>query len=428
MLKLSMALLVTAGTLVSPTLLARNDGRIGTNPQGDREVVLEWNRLLEGTIPASAGPTLPRYYAMMHIAMFDAVNAIHGGYAPYRAKVLGSRIASADAAAAQAAHDVLVALLPAHTATYDAALNARIAGINPLRATHGSSIGREVARQIVEWRATDGWATPQTFTPPAVPGVWQPTPPAFAPAAFVQAGDAKPFGLPTPYYYLPRRPPELDSQEYADAVNDIKAIGGVNSTVRTAEQTQQARLWASVGYKQLWSATWNNVAETMTRQKDLSLIETARLFALLNASMHDGVQTAQASKFVFQLWRPVTAIQRAGEDMNPATDADPTWMPLLTTPPYPSYAGNMACIGASSARALALYFGTNTLSFDVKWTGLNGNTDVVLPFTSFWQLAEHQAVSREYGGIHYHFDTTASQEVCPKVANYVFGNYMRPRN
>jgi hypothetical protein len=114
--------------------------------------------------------------------------------------------------------------------------------------------------------------------------------------------------------------------------------------------------------------------------------------------------------------------------MNPATDADPTWMPLLTTPPYPSYAGNMACIGASSARALALYFGTNTLSFDVKWTGLNGNTDVVLPFTSFWQLAEHQGVSREYGGIHYRFDTTASQEVCPKVANYVFGNYMRPRN
>jgi hypothetical protein len=257
--------------------------------------------------------------------------------------------------------------------------------------------------------------------------VWQPTPPAFAAAGFVQAGDAKPFGLPTPYYYLPRRPPALNSQEYADAVNEIKAIGGVDSTVRTAEQTLQARLWASVGYKNLWSGVWNQVTRSMAQERRLSLIESARLFALVNATMQDGVQTAQASKFVFQLWRPIHAIQRAGEDMNAATDADPTWMPLLTNPPYPSYAGNMACIGASSARALALYFGTNEIPFTVQWTGLNGNADVARPFTGFWQLAEHQGASREYGGIHYHFDTTASQEVCPKVAGYIFGNYMRPK-
>ena len=179
-----------------------------------------------------------------------------------------------------------------------------------------------------------------------MPGVWQPTPPAFAAASFVQAGDAKPFGLPTPYYYLPRRPPELNSQEYADAVNDIKAIGGATSTVRTAEQTQLARAWAAVNYRQQWSAIWNNVTRDTARSKGARLIETARLFALVNATMHDSVQTAQASKFVYQLWRPVTAIQRADEDMNAGTTADPTWMPLLTTPPYPSYAGNMACIGA----------------------------------------------------------------------------------
>ena len=208
--------------------------------------------------------------------------------------------------------------------------------------------------QILEWRATDGWATPQTFTPPALPGVWQPTPPAFAPAAFVQAGDVKPFGLPTPYYFLPRRPPALNSQEYADAVNEIKAIGGATSTVRTEEQTLQARLWASVGYKTLWAGIWNQVTRHMASDRKLSLIESARLFALVNSTMQDGVQTAQASKFVYQLWRPVHAIQRAGEDMNAGTDADPTWMPLLTTPPYPSYAGNMACIGASAARALSL--------------------------------------------------------------------------
>jgi len=424
MLKLSFAALGLAACALVPPAHAGNSP---ANRDGDPVVVTEWNTIAEGAIPASAGVTLPRTYAMMHIAMFDAVNSIEGGYTAYHVRVPAWQGASSEAAAAQAAHDVLTALLPAGTATYDAALAARLANIHPLRAQLGVKAGREVAKKVLEWRSNDGWSTPQTFTPPALPGVWQPTPPAFAAAGFVQAGDARPFGLPTPYYYLPRRPPSLNSQEYADAVNEIKAIGGVTSTVRTAEQTLQARLWASVGYRNLWSGVWNQVTRSMATDRKLSLIESARLFALVNATMQDGVQTAQASKFVYQLWRPVHAIQRAGEDLNPATDADPTWMPLLTTPPYPSYAGNMACIGASTARALALFFGTNDLPFTVQWTGLTGNADVARPFPGFWQLAEHQAASREYGGIHYHFDSTASQEVCPKVAGYIFGNYMRPK-
>lgn len=423
MFKFSAALLAIAGAL-SSTAQAGNDSCYVC---GEREVIIEWNAQLEATIPASAGPTLPRYYAMMHIAMFDAVNSIEGGYTSYRTRVPAWRSASSQAAAAQAAHDVLVGLLPAHKSTFDTALATRLAKIPAPRAQLGVQVGRDVAQKILDWRANDGWATPQPFTPPALPGIWQPTPPAFAAAGFVQAGDAKPFGLPTPYYYLPRRPPSLNSQEYADAVNEIKAIGGVNSTVRTEEQTLLARTWASVGYKELWSAVWNHVAVDTARGQRLSLIETARLFALLNAAMHDGVQTAQASKYVYQLWRPVHAIQRANEDMNPATDADPTWMPLLTTPPYPSYAGNMACIGAASARALALFYGTNDIMITAWWTGLNGNADVARAYPGFWQLAEAQAVSREYGGIHFHFDSTASQEVCPKVAGYVYANYMRPK-
>jgi hypothetical protein len=143
--------------------------------------------------------------------------------------------------------------------------------------------------------------------------------------------------------------------------------------------------------------------------------------------MQDGVHTAQASKFVYQLWRPVHAIQLADQDMNAGTDADPHWMPLLTTPPYPSYAGNMACIGASTARALALYFGRNDLPFTVQWSSTDGVSFVARSFGGFWQLAEHQGASREYGGIHFHFDTTASQEVCPKVADYTFARFMRPK-
>jgi hypothetical protein len=415
MIRKSIAALCAAGALSSAAVA------------GDREVVIEWNALMEATVPNSAGVTLPRGYAMMHIAMFDAVNSIEGGYNRYHVRYAASKHASSVVAAAQAAHDVVVALFPAATANADALLATHVQGAHPAQAKAGAKIGRAVANAILAWRANDGWAIPQTFTPAPLPGVWRPTPPAFAPAGFVQAVDAQPLGLPRPYYFMPRRPPELDSQEYADGVNEIKEIGGVTSVVRTAEQTQLARTWASVGYRQQWSAIWNNVARDTARSQALHLIETARLFALLNVSMQDGVQTAQASKFAYQLWRPVHAIQLADQDMNDATTPDPTWMPLLPTPPYPSYAGNMACIGASAARSLALFFGTNEIPVSATWNGLNGNADVTVPYTGFWQIAEAQAVSREYGGIHYHFDTLASQEVCPKVAGYVFANYMRPK-
>ena len=425
MFKLAGATLAVMACALTSTAIAH-----GKAPRGhdDPAVVTEWNTIAENTIPASAGVTLPRPYAMMHIAMFDAANSIEGGYTPYRVRVHANRSASSEAAAAQAAHDVLTALLPANTATYDAALAARLEDIHPIRAQLGVAVGREVAKKILEWRATDGWSVPQTYSPAAVAGVWRSTPPNFPAAGGVQSVDVVPFALPRPYYFMPRRPPELDSQEYADGVNEIKAIGGVNSTVRTAEQTLQAQLWASVNYKTLWAGVWNQVARKMATHRRLSLIESARLFALVNVTIQDGLQTSMVSKFAYGLWRPVHAIQLAGEDMNPATDADPTWMPLLTTPPYPAYAGNMACIGSSAARALQLYFGTDNMPVSVTWTGSNGNADVTRNFAGFQQLSEHQAISREYGGIHYHFDTTASQEVCPKVAGYVYGNFMRPKH
>jgi hypothetical protein len=393
----------------------------------DAAVITQWNTLAEATVPGSAGVLLPRPAALMHVAMFDAVNSIERRYTPYRVQVPALRFASREAAAAQAAHDVLVALLPANAATYDAALADRLAKIPGAAAQLGVQVGRDVARKVLEWRANDGWSTPQTFTPAPVPGVWRPTPPANAAASFVQSVDARPLGIPTPYFFMPRRPPELDSQEYADGVNEIKAIGGVNSTVRTAEQTLQARLWASVNYKTLWAGAWNQIARHLATERDLPMIESARLFALVNVTMQDSVQTSMASKFAYSLWRPVHAIQLADTDQNPATDADPTWMPLLTTPPYPAYAGNMACIGAGAARALQLFFGTNDIPVSITWEGINGNTNVTRDFAGFQQVSEHQAASREYGGIHYHFDTTASQEACPKVANYIFANYMRAR-
>ncbi|HEX6636656.1 MAG TPA: vanadium-dependent haloperoxidase [Steroidobacteraceae bacterium] len=420
----SATLALVAGAL---SIDAHAHGRPGGHNGDDPSVITQWNAIAEANIPASASVVLPRTLAIMHVAMFDAVNSIEGGYTPYRVQLPALRHASSEAAAAQAAHDVMVALQPAEAAAYDAALAERLADIQPLRAQLGAQVGREAAKRVLQWRATDGWNLPQTYTPAPMPGVWRPAPPAFAAAAFVQSVDAQPFGLPRPYYFMPRRPPELDSQEYADAVNEIKAIGGVDSAVRTAEQTLQARLWASINYKTLWSGVWQQVTRNLATQRKLSLIQSARLFALMNTTMQDAVQTSMASKFAYSMWRPVHAIQLADQDMNPSTDPDTSWMPLLPTPPYPAYAGNMACIGAAEARALQLFFGTNDIPVSVTWEGINGNANVTRNFAGFEQLSEHQAISREYGGIHYHFDTTASWEVCPKVAGYIYGNYMRPQ-
>ena len=393
----------------------------------DPEVIVEWNEILEGVLPAS-GLAPPRNYAMLHIAMFDAVNSIERSHLPYRLRVPAWPSASQEAAAAQAAHDILAANFPASIATYDAALQARLANLHPVFAAQGIRVGRAVAADILAWRQNDGWNVPPApYVLPPFPGQYQPTPPTFGPPSFRQFETTEPFALLTATQYQPVGPPTLTSQEYADALNQVQTIGSATSMARTAEQTMLARSFASVTNRTIHWGLWNHVARDTARARRLSLIETARLYALLNVSIHDGLQTSHSSKFVYGLWRPVTAIRRADEDLNDLTVADPTWTPLLTTPAYPSHAGNMACVGASAASALALFHRTDEMPFTAVWLGNTGNPDVSRPYTSFWQMAVDQANSRIYGGIHFSFENLASQNSCPQVARYVFENYMQPR-
>lgn len=394
----------------------------------DAAVVVEWNQILQDSLPASAAILGPRYYVMMHVAMFDAVNSIERAYTPYRIRVRASHGASPEAAAAQAAHDVLVALIPAGEATFDAALAARLATIPSGRAARGVRVGQRVAEEILAWRRNDGSATtPPPYVLPPLPGLWQPTPPGFLAATFTQFPDMEPFALLTPTQYLPVRFPELTSERYAADFNAVKEIGSATSAVRTAEQTLISRLWAGVVTRTNLFAIWNNVARDTSHAHGLGLLDTARVFALMNASIHDGLLTSHTSKFVYGLWRPVTAIRRADEDLNALTVADPSWTPLLVTPPYPSHSGNMACSGASAATALALNFGTNDIPVTATWLGNTGNPDVSRNYAGFWQLADEEARSRIYGGIHFTFESLTSQESCAKVAGYVFENFMIPR-
>ena len=393
---------------------------------GDPEVVIEWNQILEGALPAG-GLTPPRNYAMVHIAMFDAINSITRTHRPYRTSVWAPWGTSAEVAAAQAARDVIVAQFPTAQASADAALQARVASVGERQAKSAIQVGKAVAAAILAWRQDDGWTvTPPAYVLPTFPGLYQPTPPGFVAAGFRQFEHTKPFALLTSTQYLPAAPPTVTSERYAADFEEVKSIGSATSSVRTAEQTQTAQLFASVTSRTVHWALWNHVARDTARSNAMSLIETARLYALLNVSIHDGLQSSHTGKFIYGMWRPVTAIRRADEDMNSLTIADPSWTPLLGTPTYPSHPGNQACVGASAARALALAHGTDDIAFTAVWQGNTGNPDVSRPYSRFSQLAEDQANSRIYGGIHFRFESIASQQACPKVAEYVNARFMRP--
>lgn len=415
----------------SPTVTGHGD---------DADVVFEWNGILQASLALPPPAGVPpaglqgfRYYAMLHVAMFDAVNSIEERYRPYFVRVRSSHGASGEAAAAQAAHDVLAAVLPVNLGAYDAALAARLATIPPGRRSQGVNVGKKVAAKILAWRQNDGWSTPPPpYVLPPFPGLWQPTPPANLAATFTQLPGTLPFALLTNTQFLHAPPPTLTSARYAEDFNEVKRVGRntAGPADRTDDQTKQAQLWAGVISSTSLNAIWNNVARDTARSKGLDLVDTARVFALLDVSMNDSILTSHSSKFIYGLWRPVTAIRRAAEDMNDLTEADPTWSSLIATPPYPSYGGNMACVGAGAATALALAFGTDDVPLTVVWKGTvtPPNPDVTKEFPGFWALAVDEADSRVYGGIHYRFDNEASQIVCPKVSHFAFDNYMQPKD
>jgi PAP2 superfamily len=405
------------------------DNEIASSAGSREDVILRWNRVLKETVsapgqhPATIMPV--RSYAMMHAAMFDAVNSIDGSYTPYLTDVPGSKFASIEAAAAQAAHDVLAGLYPARLAVFDAELAASLAKIDGARAWMGVRVGKIVAERMLAARENDGWdATPPPYELPSTPGNWQPTPPAFSPATFTHYPAVKPFAIRSGAQFTPNPPPAMTSAEYAADFNEVKEIGSVNSATRTADQALVARLWAGVGTPTNFLLVWNNVASMVSVARKLTTVEKARLFALTNIALHDALQTTFASKFKYGLWRPITAIQRADEDDNPNTEPDSGWSSLITTPPYPTYAGNNAAIGTSQSTILALFFGRDDIRFDHTWEGAGG---AARSYAGFTAMADEEARARVYAGIHFTFDNVAGQSVGRNVANYVFLTFMRPR-
>ena len=427
---------IWAATIVAAAMcgLAPSAGATGGSGGSRPDVIIEWNQLLQLNI--GGAPFLQtRGYSMLHIAMADAVVAIEGRYDPFHAKVWGPRGASAEAAAAQAGHDVFVVLIttPAGQAAAAALLQSRLSTIPPGLRAQGVNVGKKAAASILAWRQNDGYATanpqPPAYLASTLPGIWKAT--ATGPFQFSEIGNVEPFGLLTVTQFLPAPFPQLESAAYAEDFNEVKKVGRNTAplTDRTEEQTRFAQLFAASGPYALGTNVfrlWSNVARDLAQQKSLSLVATARLFAMTFASMHDSVQTTQHSKAVYRLWRPETAIANADVDNNPATDADTTWVPLITTPPYPAYASNLTCVGAGAARMLANLLGSDAQTFTATWYTSANTVAWAEPYTSLWQLGDDGANSRIWGGIHFRFDIDEAQVSCTQVADYLYENHMQP--
>jgi hypothetical protein len=400
--------------------------------ESDDRVVLDWNsKLIQ--LQGAGNLFSFRQLAMMHVAMFDAVNAVEGRYQSYHVKAASTGAASAVAAAAQAAHDVLVALYPQSLSDLDALLQTHLEGIAQPLAMQGAEVGSQAAAALLAWRANDGSAasfdTPYTL--PALAGMWQsaPQPPGAPPqvAAGTRFLVMQPFGLVSSTQFLPAAPPPLDSAKYGQDWQFVYDYGRADSAMRSPEQTLLAKVVAGTGYTPTPFAVWNSIARQLVAARELTLSETARLFALLNVSMHDGLLTSQRSKFAYGFWRPVTAIQSFADDANAATTPDPAWAPLLGTPPYPSHASNLACIYTSAARALGHALGSDEVPFDFTWKAAQG-ADATLHYDRLSQLAHDGGMSRVYGGIHFTFEITASETACTKATDYIIGRYMQERS
>lgn len=373
------------------------------------DTVLDWNVVaLKTTAAAPFNPPLEsRNLAIVHAAMFDAVNSIVGEFRPYAVELDAPTGASPDAAAAAAAHFVLVKLYPAQQAMLDAAYMASLSAIlsGPAK-TDGIAVGESVASKILAMRAGDGAqaAIVVPYTPGSQAGDWVPTPPAFRPALDPGWGTVQPFFLREGSQFRPGPPPALTSPRYTRDFNEIKEIGSATSSTRTPDQTDLAHFWVSTA-PQIWNPAARQVAIAQGR----TLSQNARAFALLNLAGADAFIASWDAKFTYNQWRPVTAIREAANDGNPDTIADPNWTPLLVTPPFPDYIAGHTTYAGAAEEVLEHVFGENP-GVIIKLTSATA-PGVTESYTTFDEIAEGVVDARVLGGIHWRTSSVRGRRV-----------------
>lgn len=406
-----------------------------------------------------------RAMAIVHIAIFDAVNAFFGGYHSYTDAQVPPGPKSLKAAVAQAAHDTLVALFPSQAASLRVRLKEDLAGVtNPEKRANGIKLGRRVASAILAARAGDGVETPEPvvgigYFPSKLPGHWRQDPISMIPLALgAHWGECRPFVLRSGDQFRLPPPPAMTSPEYAAAYEEVKRLGGdgvATPTERTPEQTFIGTFWAYDGTPSLCAPPrlYNQIAVRIADETRLNAPQLARLLALVNLAMADSGIAAWDSKYHWDLWRPITGIRESdvgtgptgAGDGNPNTVCDPGFKPLgapasnLTgpnfTPPFPSYPSGHATIGGALFQVLRRFYGTDRVPFTFVSDEFNGTTrasdGTVRPYRprSFRRLSDAESEngrSRIYLGIHWSFDSTNGIALGRKIGDYVFEHALLP--
>jgi hypothetical protein len=381
--------------------------------------VTSWDAV--GTQAFSAAALSPpeghTIFAYVAIAVYDSVVAVEGGYEPFAVDVDAPESASADAAVAAAAHDILVHYLPGQAASIiDPAYVASLATIPDSQAKEdGKATGKAVAALLIAQRADDGFRAPVTYTPPnpPIPGVWLPTAPTTPVGPYL--GLMRPFSLESADQFRPDGPPALDSARWAADYNEVKEIGSSTSTTRSAEQTVAARFWAEPPVQQAHGSFRKFIGD-----HNLDVVAAARFMAMISVTYADALIACFDAKYHYAFWRPITAIRAGDTDGNPATVGDPTWSPLLpATPNHPEYPSAHSCVTPAGGRVIARFLGTHQIDFTVpSLTGLGARH-----FDTVEDLQYDVGNARIWGGIHYRSAVEDGIEIAKRTANQVLAHH-----
>jgi hypothetical protein len=410
-------------------------GHPGEGDQTGVAMLLTWNDAATqavarvGTGPDGPMPPMPesRIYAMVNVAMYDALNSIFPVNSPYALLNMSDRDASPDAALAKAAHDVIVALLPPEAGYADSIYRVSIAAIADGTArTKGIKLGAAAAAAMLAKRTSDGAAEAQTaYTPGTLPGNYRATPPFDGPPfnGFVAVpgwGKITPFGVASASQFRPVAPYSVNSAAYTSDYNDIKQLGGATGSTRSAGQTEIGLFWL-----ENCPLGWNRIARGLIRERSLDAWAAARLLGLLHIALADANISCLEAKYYYNFWRPITAVRLGETDGNPDTKGDPSWDVLAPpTPPVPDYPSNHATNGGAAAAILKDFFGNDRISFTATSSSLPG---VSRNYSSFSQASRDNALSRIYVGYHFRNAVMKGESMGEKIGDYVFGHVLKPR-
>jgi hypothetical protein len=387
------------------------------------QAVLAWNEIAVSTVRSATPPKFQPegliYISYVQAAVYDAVTKIEGRYVPYHDFAVDPSVvadASPDAAVAAAAYTALVYYFPAQAAALTTTYDAYVTGLPDEGKAAGIEVGRAAAIDVIEFRMNDGRNGP--FDPtlglgPLEPGMWQVVPPATS-AQTPWMANMSPFLLDSPSRFRADPPPALSSAEYAEQLNEVKAYGALNSTVRSPEQTAVAYFWHGNAINQ-----YNQAFRDLATEHGFDLVDAARAIAMGDLVGTDALIECWDSKYHYSFWRPYTAIRNADVDGNPATDRDPTWLPLVNTPNHPEYPSAHGCLTGAEAEVFSALLGTNRI--DVKiWGGTNGGTTLTtsLRFEKVNDLTREIVDARVWIGFHFRGSTVAGVALGRKVAKY----------